>query len=144
MKALLKNETIYSIPENRQVLSSENDNFPAYVLVNSADLDFEGKEKLSQILKAINLEFDKNVRLFEISNDNSIPLNAILQHSKNPPLVMAFGLNPSTLRLQSNAPLYRILPFENLKLILSHSIQELIANKTYKAQLWNTIKHLSF
>jgi len=144
MSTLFSEETIYSFPDALEIdkgLNNEHLDKPL-VICRKSDLQNGGKEKLFEILGAINWDINSNAQLLELENEQSLLLASGLPLKNAKRIVLTFGLKPMDLCIQSPFQYYEAIHFENAILISSNSMQELMTNKQFKGSLWNAIKHL--
>jgi len=108
------------------------------IVVRESDLTAENSQTLGQILNAIkyNLEDSCLLKLAD-SVDTSISLYLNKYNIKR---VICFGIAPNDLGLQITAGAYRLIEMEGLKLVFSHKIADLNADKQKKIKLWNVIQ----
>jgi len=138
MDPLFDTESIYEFPDATLLDIGQVDKH--LVLCLKDDLENGGKEKLLEIVKAINWDIDTNLELVHLEENESILLSSGLPSKRNRRIVLSFGLKPKDLCLQCPLQYYQHINFENATLIFSHSMQELLISKQHKSSLWNTIK----
>jgi len=137
MNELFIEEKIYAIPA--AVKLDPQFAHQHLVICRKSDIDNEGKNKLSEILNAINWKAGSNLQLVELEETEQVQLFTGLV-KKDKRIVISFGLSPMELGLQTPLQFYVPFVFENAIVVFSHSVQELMNNKQFKGSLWNTIK----
>ena len=110
------------------------------IVARSADLTAESRKTLSQILNAIKYNLEDSCML-ALADDQSISINSYI-HQYDIQKVISFGVSPKDIGLQINVGAYRLIEMEALKLVFSHKISDLNADKQKKIKLWNTIQTL--
>lgn len=138
MNPLFDIEKIYDYPDAMQLDTSRMDKH--LVVCRKEDLKNGGKEKLLEIVRAIQWDINTNLELVDLEEKESIQLSSGLPLKRNKRIVLSFGLKPMDLCLQCPLQFYQRITFENAIVIFSHSVQELIDSKQYKSNLWGAIK----
>ena len=110
------------------------------IIAKNADLTPESRQTLSQILNAIKYNLEDSCML-ALAEDQSISINSYV-HQHDIKRVISFGVSPKDIGLQINANAYNLIEMEELKLVFSHKISDLNADKQKKIKLWNTIQTL--
>ncbi len=99
----------------------------------------EGRELLRKICKAVNLSATD----FAVVYMNKYPDTSFaeLQTFFDCQIMLAFGISAVQLKIEST-DFYQIQQIGQTKLILSHALQEMADNDSYKRQLWNKLQQL--
>lgn len=123
-------------------LVSENaivENHKMLFLVNEK-LNEEATIFLSKVAAAIGFNFESEVQVVQINDNDAFPIRNLKQ--KNIKVVLLFGIFPKQLELNIDFAPYRVITFSNQKLIFSHSITQVMPKVEYKKQLWEGLKSL--
>ena len=110
------------------------------LIARSSDLDNGGKEKLAAIIKAIKMDIDQDCFLYIFNDEKESKAIAPYLRKHQIQDLILFGINPKEIGFTIQAKLYTTFQFENLSLIISHKIQEMNANRSYKLALWNCLQ----
>lgn len=123
-------------------LVSENaivENHKMLFLINE-ELNEEATIFLSKVAAAIGFNFESEVQVVQINDNDAFPIRNFKQ--KNIKVVLLFGIFPKQLELNIDFAPYRVISFSNQKLIFSHSITQVMPKVEYKKQLWEGLKSL--
>lgn len=110
------------------------------VIVNQSDLSEESHKTLSQMLNAIKYNLEDSCMIV-LSKEQTISINTYIKQF-DITKVLCFGIASKTIGLQIVAAAYRLIAMEEIKLVFSHSITDLNADKQKKIKLWNVIQGL--
>lgn len=99
----------------------------------------EGRELLRKICKAVNLSAADFAAVY--MNKYPDASFAELQTFFDCQIMLAFGISAVQLKIEST-DFYQIQQIGQTKLILSHALQEMADNDSYKRQLWNKLQQL--
>jgi len=135
--------TIYKIesdnPDLLDILKEEGaSKNELLVIVNEADLTEENKKTLSQLLNAIKYNLEDSCML-SITKGQQFSINPYIK-KHNIKKVLCFGVAPISMGLQIAAGAYRLIEMEEIKLVFSHTLADLNADKQKKIKLWNVIQ----
>lgn len=137
--------TIYKITadneDDQKIVKMEGDaKNELLVIVKGSDLTEESRKTLSQMLNAIKYNFEDSC-MINLDDNQSISINGWIK-KYNIKKVLCFGIAPKIIGLQIAASAYRMIEMEELRLIFSHSITDLNADKQKKIKLWNVIQNI--
>ena len=110
------------------------------IIVREADLNPENRKTLSQMLNAIKYNLEDSC-MITLADEQTLSINPYI-HQYDIKRAICFGLSPAVIGLQITATAYRLIEMEELKLVFSHTIGDLNADKQKKIKLWNTIQAL--
>ncbi len=110
------------------------------ILARNGDLTPENRKTLGQMLNAIKYNLEDSCMII-LTESQSVTINPYL-HKHNIKRVICFGISPKDIGLQIAASAYALIEMEELKLVFSHNLQALNADKQKKIKLWNAIQNL--
>jgi len=110
------------------------------IAARESDLTIESRQTLGQILNAIKYNLEDSCML-TLGDSQSVSINSYI-HQHDIKRVLSFGIAPKDIGLQIAAGAYRIIDMENLRIVFSHKISDLNADKQKKIKLWNAIQGL--
>lgn len=137
--------TIYKIESDNKTIENSPKQEGAcknhlLVIVKESDLVDESRKTLGQMLNAIKYNLEDSC-LLSIKEGQVFSINAyIKKHAITK--VLCFGIAPNSIGLQIAAGAYRLIEMEEFKLVFSHSIADLNADKQKKIKLWNVIQSI--
>jgi DNA polymerase III psi subunit len=134
---------IYADKTNKIERLHQSDKVNVFVFLKKIDFNSENKNLLQKILSAvkINLENDTQVLLLE-DNQDAFVIDELDLSFDN--YFFAFGLNAKRIGLQSKTVPYKLMAFDKLNVLYSHTLTDLQSNIAYKKQLWGVLKEISY
>lgn len=116
------------------VLSNEEKDIKVVIILNET-LDENLKSLLIQILKAVNIDFEKETKTYNSTINSNFYIKDL-----NAKKYMLMGVNPDFLNLNINLPKYHIFNVHKQIIIKTDPISEINNNQMLKKQLWDAIK----
>lgn len=129
-------EVYYQIPEK---VSFAFDRKKLLCIVKSEQYNDQAQSTLQAISKAIKIDISKEVEVIVLSKGMKISAGGELSKFD---VAIFFGVNPADIGLNIDAKLYRILSMESIKLLVSHNLIDIAADKNKKMYLWKCLQLL--
>ena len=107
------------------------------IVVDEKDYTAEEATVLRAIVKAIKKNFEQDVLVLVLGNEEYVSLGAQLQKFTD---VVFFGVNPNRINLNINAKMYKIFSFEKQILFISHPLRTITNDVEKKKILWNLLQ----
>lgn len=126
----------YKIPKS--IDNSFEDVSNLFVCVEN-DYNEEVQKMVVGMVKAINLEMDKDIKILQIPKGEE---TIIFSPSSKLKKIMIFGLDPKRLGLNIVIKPYKIYNFETTSVVLCHKLEAIRNDKTKKMTLWKLLQHL--
>lgn len=130
-------DLLFLVPE-RSPLDFASGQFARRILVVVA-AEPDRVDFLSKILAAAQLNLQQDTLLAEIPPATRVALLPALK-AKQPAQVLVFGLDPQTLGLSLNVPLYQAFNFYNATFLFAERLSLLEPDKTRKGLLWRALQ----
>lgn len=129
-KKALKNLTFIPAKSNR-----------ARILVVLRETDYQKEEEilLRKIIKATSCDFDEQISLLILKENEGLFLNDILREIGIDE-VICFGINEKTLALNLKAENFEIIKLSGQKFLFSVSLNKLLSDGNAKKMLWASLK----
>ncbi len=103
------------------------------IVLNKSDFTTEQEELLMKMLQACKITSqDYGILLRE----DETPVIHFVRHF-TPEVLIVFGMTLDLPHMRLNKPLNKPFRFNQIKMLLSYSLQELQANTTFKSDLWS-------
>ena len=134
-------DEVYSIPKSTlEQVSYEGEGLKNIVLVVEKN-NYSTMESatLQLIIKAIKLDFEKDIILLKIDDHEKVSLSSLINDYQD---ILIFGLSPSVLGFFIEYKAYHILQFEKKRMLVADSLQELNVSKSKKGLLWSTLQNM--
>ncbi|MBK7633521.1 MAG: hypothetical protein WAT22_05550 [Saprospiraceae bacterium] len=135
------NDVIYQIPSlTFDQLSKEGAGLKKIILVvEKSKYSTMESATLQLIIKAIKLDFEKDIILLKIDDHEKVSLSSLINDYQD---ILIFGLSPSVLGFFIEYKAYHILQFEKKRMLVADSLQELNVSKSKKGLLWSTLQNM--
>jgi hypothetical protein len=132
-------DEVYSIPESTlEQVSYEGEGLKNIVLVVEKNHYGEAEAATLQlIIKAIKLDFVKDVILLKPNKNQKISLTSLIPDYQD---ILIFGLKPADLGFFIEYKSYEVLKFETKRMLVSDSLTELNISKQKKGLLWSKLQ----
>lgn len=108
------------------------------ILVYKSGINDKNIELLQNILKAINISWQNDVIVRQFKENDYINIS-IIKNNDKPQYILSFGIDVDKFDVQFNLKKDEWIIFENYKLLLSASLNDLNNNRDLKLKLWNLI-----
>ena len=129
----MMNEIYFDIPK------MQVNNLPkkqVLVFIKSEENEVKNIELLKNIIKALKIDFDEQVFLCELKDENYIIKYIPDTYTQ----LISFGIDFEKIGFHLDPTPYKIYKFEKYKVILSHSLNELNTDQNKKGQLWKSLQ----
>ena len=127
---------LFNIPESDRSESLHGGQL--LVIVEKQEFE-EHKVLLINILKAIGFTFGENVHASLLDQEESVNASQLVH--ENISHVLVFGLAPKRIGMNARFRANFFYPTETYKVLLTHKLSQLNADKKYKAALWQSIQN---
>lgn len=119
-----------------------NNRVKVFVFLKKEDFTQENEALLSKILQAINLDIKKDVQVLLLKPGQDAYIIDELDLSVEN-LFIGFGLNAKRIGLQCRTIPYKWMTLGKIKVLFSHTMNDLQSNVNFKKQLWALLQQLS-
>lgn len=139
---------ITELPESdSKMLGRQGANARGILIVSEAVGDPTVKAFLEKVLRAVQIELDRDALWLSPAPETAPPPLSKLMHEFAFDTVLVFGYEAPQLGLQINWQHYAPIPFLGKTLLFSHSLPLLMEErarneKTYSGPLWAALKHV--
>ena len=141
MDSKSSHQIIYPLLEVSEVLQLAEGECKQSILIvyKKDDQKEENLRLLSNILKAIQFDLQEDVLLIGITNNQSFKL-IDLRKQKDINTVLLFGVSATQLGLNWQLAYYTFIEQMDCQFLISHSLNDIASQKTYKMLLWQSLK----
>ena len=141
--SIFSDHQLFVVPEtnNRQLPGSGENRKHLLVLYRKEEESTSLKELLSKILAAAKFDIQQDVRLVELSSDETFSVSA-LRSKEVIKQVIILGLNPGQLGLHFTFEKYAPFPHTDCDFLIADPLSAINENRQLKGQLWNAMKVL--
>lgn len=141
MDSKSSHQIIYPILEVSEVLKLAEGkcNKQLLIVYKIDDQKEENLNLLANILKAIQFDLQEDVLLIGITNNQSFKL-IDLRKQKDINTVLLFGVSATQLGLNWQFPAYTFIQQMDCQFLISHPLNDIATQKTYKMHLWQSLK----
>lgn len=141
MDSKSSHQIIYPLLEASEVLQLAEGKCKKQLLIvyKTDDKKEENLTLLSNILKAIQFDLQEDALLIGITNNQYFKL-IDLRKQKEINTVLLFGVSATQLGLNWQLPAYTFIQQMDCQFLISHSLNDIATQKTYKMHLWQSLK----
>ena len=125
--------------EGEIIHNSSSKKVKVSILVEDKDYGEKNIELLKNILKAINFEWENEVRVRKFNLDEFINI-ASIKNSDNPQYILSFGLSAKKFDVQFRIKYDEWVKFKTFNLLLCPLLEDLRNDKKLKLKLWNLLQ----
>lgn len=129
---------IFDLEESEDHVINGPENADIMLVIEESDFEVH-KSLISNIMGAIKYDLDKEIRVCLLCQAQKLNLaRTIVSDSVK---VIVFGISPKQVSMNASFKAYHLYPTESFKIMFSHSLEALNANKTYKKALWTELQN---
>ena len=128
---------IFDLDESSEISLSGPENASVSVVLKEDDYEAH-QELLKGILTAIQYDLNTDVQVCLLRQAQNVNLSRIIKHQNQK--VIVFGINPKRISMNASFKAYHLYRTETFQIMLSHSLESLSTNKSYKKALWNELQ----
>ena len=96
---------------------------------------------LTKIMSAVKTDLQEDTSILNLKETDSISWSALVNSSK-PEKVIFFGVEPASLGLHLKLLKYQLVKWDEINILASDSLEEIIADKNKKSMLWRELQVL--
>jgi DNA polymerase III psi subunit len=127
------NDFYFDLPNKLSEIQSDK---KILIVIKKNDSKVENIDLIKNILKSLSKSLD-DVQLEII--EAPILLGQALNHFEK---IIAFGMGPESLSINSNYKPYAVLKFEGTQVIFANTLADLSTNVEYKKILWQSLQQM--
>ncbi|MEL6719625.1 MAG: hypothetical protein AAFO82_22720 [Bacteroidota bacterium] len=128
---------LFVLPETEN-LEETDKTYAIAILVSADEYDESHQELLKKIIGAMKLDFEKEVSVYQLAENESVNFNAI--HCKT---LLSFNIPMKQAGVHYRIPKYQLLQYNEDQFLLADSLPKIAADKNLKGALWNVLKNIA-
>jgi hypothetical protein len=140
MKISFFNAPIYQCIDSSTIQYSGNNNKNILIICQNFE-NAEINDFIGKIMKAVNTDLIEDTRVLNLKENESLSWAEISNDCKAIKVIF-FGIDPDKLGLHLNIVKYQLINWNNIRILYSDKLEEIISDKNKKGFLWRELQKM--